>query len=172
MGGTPGISQEDQSLNDAIQRSLDDFRTEEKEAFPLKETLREGNRCVLLSLFELLSTHILCKARCTSSGDTISCVRSLGGASAILCPSSSFFSWKTTTSRYPGRYTFQPSWLVKNRAYPNSPTQRHFSARRIWNLIELFTNMDLAKLSTIVDVEVLPSLEDEESRDRGRSTPW
>ncbi|RXW12742.1 hypothetical protein EST38_g13108, partial [Candolleomyces aberdarensis] len=44
-------------------------------------------------------------------------------------------------------------------------------ARRIWNLIELFTNMDLAKLSTIVDVEVLPSLEDEENRDRGNEHP-
>jgi hypothetical protein len=29
----------------------------------------------------------------------------------------------------------------------------------IWNLIELFVNMDLAQLSSIVDNEVLPSLQ-------------
>lgn len=54
---------------------------------------------------------------------------------------------------------------------PGYPTNRHCSARGIWNLIELFTNMDLAKLSTIVDVEVLPSLEDAENRDRANDHP-
>lgn len=34
-----------------------------------------------------------------------------------------------------------------------------FSGYAIWNLIELFANMDLAHLSSIVDNEVLPSLQ-------------
>jgi hypothetical protein len=41
---TPTISQEEQSLNDAIQRSLDDINTVEKDDFILKETVREGGR--------------------------------------------------------------------------------------------------------------------------------
>lgn len=43
------------------------------------------------------------------------------------------------------------------------------AARGVWNLIELFTNMDLAQLATIVDVEVLPSLERMAEKDRGLS---
>lgn len=31
-------------------------------------------------------------------------------------------------------------------------------ARAMWNLIELYVNMDLAQLATLVDVELLPSL--------------
>jgi hypothetical protein len=34
----------------------------------------------------------------------------------------------------------------------------HYTEYAIWNLIELFVNMDLAQLSSIVDNEVLPSL--------------
>ena len=33
------------------------------------------------------------------------------------------------------------------------------SDRSMWNLIELFTNMDLAQLAVILDHELLPSLE-------------
>ncbi|RXW14577.1 hypothetical protein EST38_g11280 [Candolleomyces aberdarensis] len=140
VGGTPGISQEDQSLNDAIQRSLDDFRTEEKETFPLKETLREGNRAEGPSHFVqryLLSLAQLwwCK-RCTLSLKFVSRL---------------------------GNYDYQISRMIYLSTI--------LVTRRIWNLIELFTNMDLAKLSTIVDVEVLPSLEDEENRDRGNEHP-
>jgi len=29
----------------------------------------------------------------------------------------------------------------------------------MWNLIELFTNMDLAQLSALIDVELIPSLD-------------
>ena len=31
--------------------------------------------------------------------------------------------------------------------------------RALWNLIELFTNMDLAQLATIIDKDAIPSLE-------------
>lgn len=31
--------------------------------------------------------------------------------------------------------------------------------RSMWNLIELFTNMDLAQLAAIIDNELLPSLD-------------
>ncbi|KAJ2919732.1 hypothetical protein MD484_g700, partial [Candolleomyces efflorescens] len=136
VGGTPGISQEDQSLNDAIQRSLDDFRTEEKETFPLKETLREGNRPVALRP-EIPSL-----------------------ACAALVVQALYF-------------VPQVRFSVGKLRLPDIQEDIPFNhpVRRIWNLIELFTNMDLAKLSTIVDVEVLPSLEDEETKDRGNDHP-
>jgi hypothetical protein len=45
------LSQDDQSLKQAIQASLKDFASEEPELLPLEETVREGGRSVLLLLF-------------------------------------------------------------------------------------------------------------------------
>jgi hypothetical protein len=39
-------------------------------------------------------------------------------------------------------------------------------ARAVWNLIELFTNLDLADLSAIADPYCVPSLENPEDRER------
>jgi hypothetical protein len=35
----------------------------------------------------------------------------------------------------------------------------HLQDRAMWNLIELFTNMDLAQLSALIDIQLIPSLD-------------
>jgi hypothetical protein len=42
-------TQDDRSLKDAIQASLEDFNADELEIFPVEKTVREDNRCVPVS---------------------------------------------------------------------------------------------------------------------------
>lgn len=44
------ITQDDHTLTQAIQASLNDFNPDETEVFPFEETVREGGRCVHSSL--------------------------------------------------------------------------------------------------------------------------
>jgi hypothetical protein len=47
------VTQEDQTLKDAIQASLNEF-TDESDVFPIKETVREGGRSVMHRLIHCL----------------------------------------------------------------------------------------------------------------------
>ncbi|KAF9484084.1 hypothetical protein BDN70DRAFT_872980 [Pholiota conissans] len=120
-----GVSatQEDHTLNEAIQASLKDFK-EEVDISPLKDSIREGGRPIALR----------------SDTPTL--------AYAALVLQALYFvpQVRLTVSnlRLPA---------VDKRAPLGDPN------RAMWNLIELFTNMDLAQLAAIIDTNVIPSLE-------------
>lgn len=115
------VTQEDQTLKDAIQASLNEF-TDESDVFPIKETVREGGRPVALR--SELAAH----------------------AYIALVLQALYFVPQVTEN------------VAKLRLPDideNLPLDH--TARVIWNLVELFANMDLVQLSAIVDVNVLPS---------------
>ncbi|KAF9467199.1 hypothetical protein BDZ94DRAFT_1249830 [Collybia nuda] len=119
----PRTTQDDRSLKDAIQASLDDFNADELEIFPLEKTLREGGRPIAL--------------RPEVSGI----------AYAALVIQALFFVPQV-------RKNVANLWLP--HVDVNLP--RDSPEHAIWNLVELFTNLDLAQLSSIVDKEVVSSL--------------
>ncbi|KAF6751685.1 hypothetical protein DFP72DRAFT_906842 [Ephemerocybe angulata] len=135
---TPIISHEDQSLNDAIQRSLDDFAAVgEKEDTSFKQvTAREGGRPVALR----------------PETPALAC--------AALVVHSLYF-------------VPQVRHAIAKLRLPDvqRDTPLSHSSRNIWNLIELFANLDLAQLSAIVDSDVLPSLEEEGEKLRVNDSP-
>ncbi|PPQ90851.1 hypothetical protein CVT25_007386 [Psilocybe cyanescens] len=119
----PGTTNEDHTLNEAIQASLQDFKEEEVDLSPFSNTIREGGRPIALRT------------------DT----REL--AYGALVVQALFFVPQVRAT-------------VSNLRLPRvDPTaQLGHPSRTMWNLIELFTNMDLAQLAAIIDNELLPSL--------------
>ncbi|KAG2007243.1 hypothetical protein CC2G_014954 [Coprinopsis cinerea AmutBmut pab1-1] len=137
VSSTPaGISQEDQSLNDAIAASLNDFKSEEKDTFELTQHVREGGRPVAL---RPESPSLACAALVVQALYHVPQVRA----------------------------------AVAQIGLPDVPSDvaLSHSVRAVWNLVELFTNMDLAQLAVIVDVEVLPSLVKEEEMEKTGDNP-
>lgn len=116
-------TQDDRSLKDAIQASLDDLNADELEIFPVENTVREDNRPVALR------------------------PQVPGIVYAALVIQALFSVPQVRQS-------------VANLQLPDIDVSlpRSSPDYAIWNLIELFVNMDLAQLSSIVDNEVLPSL--------------
>ncbi|GLB39769.1 putative ubiquitin carboxyl-terminal hydrolase [Lyophyllum shimeji] len=52
------------------------------------------------------------------------------------------------------------SMLILPETNPDAPSGRYERIdRAVWNLVELFTNLDLAQLSSLVDKDVLPALQ-------------
>ncbi|TFK29498.1 hypothetical protein FA15DRAFT_664043 [Coprinopsis marcescibilis] len=126
-----GISHDDQTLNEAIQASLNDVASGE-ETFPTQDLVRDGGRPVAL---RPQSPSLACPAIVVQALYFVPQVRAAVGQ------------------------------LRLPEIQPDVPFNH--PARAIWNLIELYATMDLGQLAAIVDVEVLPSLEDEERHGDG-----
>ncbi|TFK31536.1 hypothetical protein BDQ12DRAFT_119224 [Crucibulum laeve] len=117
-------AQEDRTLEDAIQASLNDFAAEDTDDFPTQGSPREGGRPVALR-------------------------PDLPGlAYAALIIQALYFVPQVRAS-------------VAKLRLPDVPVtlERKAHERAIWNLVEIFANMDLAVLSAIVDADLLPSLD-------------
>ncbi|KAH6910678.1 hypothetical protein BKA70DRAFT_90896 [Coprinopsis sp. MPI-PUGE-AT-0042] len=135
VSSTPGISHDDQSLNEAIAASLNDLKSDEKDgsgnSVEWKDSLRQGGRPVAV---RPESPSLQCPALVVQALFHIPQVRAAVGQ-----------------LRLPD---------LRGDVALNHP------ARAVWNLIELFTNLDLAYLSAIADPCCVPSLENPEDRER------
>lgn len=133
---------EDHNLNEAIQASLQDFKQDDDPS-PFKEALRQGNRCVLCAV-------------AVSRIDT----DKRSSRPIALRPEKPSLAYAALALQalY---YVPQVRLTVSNLRLPYVAdfTAVRDPARAMWNLIELFTNLDLAQLAALIDSTVLSSLE-------------
>ncbi|KAH9474579.1 putative ubiquitin carboxyl-terminal hydrolase K02C4.3 [Psilocybe cubensis] len=118
----PGTTNEDHTLNEAIQASLQDFQ-EDVDVSPFSDSLREGGRPIAL------------RTRTKELAYGALVIQALFFIPQVRATVSNF--------RLP---RIEPS------------AQLGHPSRIMWNLIELFTNMDLAQLAAIIDNELLPAM--------------
>ncbi|KAJ3567931.1 hypothetical protein NP233_g6045 [Leucocoprinus birnbaumii] len=158
-GDNPVLSNEEKSYNDAIQASLEDFASTNESDFMPINNVREGGRFAVNPphreptdfLRSVLPRPVALRSDNPSLAYAALLIQALFSVPQVR--------ERVSSIRLPNiRDDIPRESPGKCDPFSNTTPNNSFTERAAWNLVEVFVNMDLAQLATIIDTEVLPSL--------------